>query len=69
MAQYVGAMSAADMPDTSSGSFLSAVLSVRRGDYGVAKGLLLMMMPRTKDGNRWGLSGVADLHQRHSAVY
>jgi len=38
MAQYVGAMAAADVPDTSSGAFLSAVLSVRRGDYGVAKG-------------------------------
>lgn len=37
MAQYVGAMAAADTPDTSSGAFLSAVLSVRRGDYGVAK--------------------------------
>jgi len=41
MAQYVGAMAAADVPDTSSGAFLSAVLSVRRGDYGVAKGAAL----------------------------
>ena len=37
MAQYVGAMATTDSPDTSSGAFLSAVLSVRRGDYGVAK--------------------------------
>ena len=45
MAQYVGAMAAADTPDTSSGAFLSAVLSVRRGDYGVAKVLAALHPP------------------------
>lgn len=53
MAQYVGAMAAADTPDTSSGAFLSAVLSVRRGDYGVAKVLVALHLLQFSARPHW----------------
>ena len=41
MATYVSAIESEEGPELSTGSFLSAVLNVRHGNYAAAKGLLL----------------------------
>lgn len=38
MATYVGALESEEGPELSTGSFMSAVLNVRQGNYGAAKG-------------------------------
>ena len=43
MASFVGVMTGSGTPETSSGSFLSAVLAVRRQDHTAAKGMAILV--------------------------
>lgn len=44
MASFVGVMTGSGTPETSSGSFLSAVLAVRRQDHTAAKGMVTVVV-------------------------
>ena len=72
MATYVGALESEEGPELSTGSFMSAVLNVRQGNYGAAKGeppasltTSVLIIEEDRTPVRFRGSGVASLHIGH----